>query len=341
MRILVTGGAGFVGTNVASHFASEGHQVVVLDNLSRRGVAANRDWLLRHHPSIEFIEGDIRDPQAVARVVRGADRVFHLAAQVAVTTSVTDPQSDFEINLTGTFNMLEALRQHAPRATFFFTSTNKVYGGLEDLNVVRQGERYAFETQPEGVSEERVLDFHSPYGCSKGAADQYVRDYARIYGLKTVVFRMSCIYGPHQCGNEDQGWVAHFAREALAGGGLSIFGDGRQVRDILYVQDLVRAFAAAAEASDVTAGQIYNIGGGPENAISLLELISELEEITGRTIRTTFQDWRPGDQRIYVTNVSRAYREFGWRPEISKRAGLRQLVEFLRAGSEAAASVSG
>lgn len=337
MRILVTGGAGFVGTNVASYFASQGHQVVVLDNLSRRGVTDNRDWLLRHHPDIEFVEGDIRDQATVARVVRGADLIYHLAAQVAVTTSVTDPQSDFDINLSGTFNMLEALRLHAPQAAFFFTSTNKVYGGLEDLNVVRQGERYAFETQPQGVSEDRVLDFHSPYGCSKGAADQYVRDYGRIYGLKTVVFRMSCIYGPHQCGNEDQGWVAHFAREALLGGHLTIYGDGRQVRDILYVQDLVRAFATAAEQIDVTAGQIFNIGGGPENAISLLELIAELESLTGNTIPVSWEAWRPGDQRIYVTDVTRAGQEFGWRPSVSKVEGLRRLVDFLRTTQEAAA----
>lgn len=337
MRVLITGGAGFVGTNLAHHFAQSGHQVVVLDNLSRRGVTDNLAWLRAQPGSIEFIEGDVRNSQTVADAVKGVDRIFHLAAQVAVTTSVVDPVTDFEVNLRGTVNVLEAARQHAPEAPLFYTSTNKVYGGMEDVTVVQRGERYAYEDLPLGVSEERPLDFHSPYGCSKGGADQYVRDYARIYNLPTVVFRMSCIYGPHQCGNEDQGWVAHFAREALAGGRLTIFGDGMQVRDILYVQDLVRAFVTAADAIHVTAGQVYNIGGSAENSVSLLELITELEGITGRAIRPDFQDWRPGDQRIYVTDVRKAGREFGWHPTISKAEGLRRMVDWFASSEKAPA----
>ncbi|MGV3720851.1 MAG: SDR family NAD(P)-dependent oxidoreductase [Actinomycetota bacterium] len=330
MRVLITGGAGFIGTNLASELAQQGHRVAVFDNLARNGVAANLEWLRSRHQNVEFIEGDVRDARAVCDAVRGAERIYHLAAQVAVTTSVTDPRTDFEINLLGAVNVLEAARQFAPESPFFFTSTNKVYGGMEDLTIVRQGERYGYESLPGGISEERPLDFHSPYGCSKGGADQYVRDYSRIYNLPTVVFRMSCIYGPHQCGNEDQGWVAHFAREALAGRGLSFYGDGRQVRDVLYVGDLVRAFQMAADAIDVTAGQVFNIGGGPENTTSLLELVSDLEILCGHEVPVNYAPWRPGDQRIYVSDVRKAGSTFGWTPRISRSEGVRLLVSWLR-----------
>jgi CDP-paratose 2-epimerase len=336
MRVLITGGAGFVGTNLAHHFARTGHQVVLLDNLSRKGVDANLEWLRRQPGSIEFVQGDIRDPQVVSEVVKGAERIYHLAAQVAVTTSVVDPVTDFEVNLLGTVNLLEAARKHAPEAPLFYTSTNKVYGGMEDVTVVQRGERYEYEDLPLGVSEERPLDFHSPYGCSKGGADQYVRDYARIYNLPTVVFRMSCIYGPHQCGNEDQGWVAHFAREALAGRGLSFYGDGRQVRDVLYVADLVRAFEMAADAIDKTAGEVFNIGGGAENTTSLLKLVAELEETCKTSIPVHYAPWRPGDQRIYVSDIRKAAAVFGWTPRFSAREGVHNLVQWLRgAGSDA------
>jgi CDP-paratose 2-epimerase len=330
MRVLITGGAGFIGTNLASELARNGHHVAVFDNLARNGVAANLEWLCAQHANVEFIQGDVRDASAVCDAVRGAERIYHLAAQVAVTTSVTDPRTDFEINLLGAVNVLEAARQLAPEAPFFFTSTNKVYGGMEDLTVVQRGERYAYEALPGGISEERPLDFHSPYGCSKGGADQYVRDYSRIYNLPTVVFRMSCIYGPHQCGNEDQGWVAHFAREALAGRGLSFYGDGRQVRDVLYVGDLVRAFQMAADQIDVTAGQVFNIGGGPENTTSLLELVADLESLCGHAVPVSYAPWRPGDQRIYVSDVRKAGSTFGWTPRISRGEGVRLLVSWLR-----------
>ncbi len=330
MRVLITGGAGFIGTNLADALCRQGHQVTVYDNLSRRGVESNARWLRQEHPQLEFIEGDVRNVADLESACRGVQQVYHLAAQVAVTTSVQDPRSDFDVNLLGTLNLLEAVRRGAPEAPVFYTSTNKVYGGMEDLPVELQGERYAYATLPEGVSEQRPLDFHSPYGCSKGGADQYVRDYARIYGLRTVVFRMSCIYGPHQCGNEDQGWVAHFARCALQGAGVNIYGDGKQVRDILYVEDLVRAFRMAAEAIDRTAGHVYNIGGGPENTVSLLELLSVLEELCGHSIPRSFSDWRPGDQRIYVTNVQSACNDFGWHPEVSRLEGISRLFQWLK-----------
>lgn len=329
MRILITGGAGFIGTNLSAALAEQGHNVVVLDNLSRSGVAENARWLVDSFPQVQIIQGDVRDYSVVQDAVRRADQIFHLAAQVAVTTSVADPRSDFEINLLGTLNLLEAARQLAPEAPFFFTSTNKVYGGMEDVTVIQRGDRYEYEHLRTGVPESRIIDFHSPYGCSKGAADQYVRDYARIYGLRTVVFRMSCIYGPHQCGNEDQGWVAHFAREALAGRGVNIYGDGRQVRDVLYVTDLVRAFLQATERLDVTSGEIYNIGGGPENTVSLLELLAQLESLTGHPITTTFAPWRPGDQRVYVTDVRRAAEHFGWAPTVSRQEGVARLTSWL------------
>ncbi len=330
MQILLTGGAGFIGANLADHLAHQGHAVRVFDNLSRVGVEENAAWLSRQHPGIEFVRGDIRLKDPVEEACRGVDRVYHLAAQVAVTTSVREPREDFEVNLLGSVNLLEAVRRVCPHATFFYTSTNKVYGGMEDVGVVKDGDRYAYVGLPNGVPESRSLDFHSPYGCSKGGADQYVRDYARIYGLRSVVFRMSCIYGPHQCGNEDQGWVAHFARQAISGGEISIYGDGRQVRDILYVEDLVRAFDMAAAAIDRTAGQVYNIGGGPHQTTSLRELIAQLESICGVHIPVSYGEWRPGDQRIYVTDIRRAATEFGWAPLVDRQEGVRRLVDWLR-----------
>jgi CDP-paratose 2-epimerase len=268
-------------------------------------------------------------------VIAPADVVYHLAAQVAVTTSVTDPRPDFEINALGAFNALEAARLGGKQPVFIFTSTNKVYGGMEDAVIVEQPTRYAYRDLPQGVDESRNLDFHSPYGCSKGAADQYVRDYARIYGIRSVVFRMSCIYGPRQFGNEDQGWVAHFIIAALLGRSLSIYGDGKQVRDILYVADLVRAFDLATKHIDVTAGQVYNIGGGMANTISIWsEFAPILEELTGRRMDVTYGDWRPGDQQVYVSNTAKALREFGWKPEVDRIEGIHRLAEWVRANRE-------
>src|SRR5215472_5761294 len=261
MRALVTGGIGFIGTNLSNRLLRDGHEVILFDNISRAGVRKNLDWLRsKHRNRIQFIEGDVREFGAVDGAMKGVDTIFHLAAQVAVTTSVANPLVDFSVNAQGTLNVLEVARRRNPMPVVVSTSTNKVYGGLEHVQVVERSSRYEFENLPHGVSETCPLDFHSPYGCSKGAADQYVRDYHRIYGLPSVVLRMSCIYGPHQCGTEDQGWVAHFALTSLRGGQLTIYGDGKQVRDLLYVDDLVELMARACADVKHTAGQIYNVG---------------------------------------------------------------------------------
>ena len=330
--IVVTGGAGFIGSNLASGLLDRGDNVIVFDSLARPGSELNLRWLQNRYPGVEYVRGDVRDDQAVKQVIARADLVYHLAAQVAVTTSVEDPTTDFEVNALGTFNVLEAARQSVRRPTLVFTSTNKVYGGIDDVAVVERPSCYEFEDLPDGISEEQPLDFHSPYGCSKGAADQYVRDYARIYDLPTVVFRMSCIYGPRQFGNEDQGWLAHFIIAAVTGRPLTIYGDGKQVRDILFVEDLVRAFQLADERIDVTAGQVYNIGGGPTNALAVWhDFAPILGELMGRQPDVCFGDWRPGDQRCYVSDVRKAARDLGWQPRVDKVAGIRRLWEWVTA----------
>jgi CDP-paratose 2-epimerase len=332
--VLITGGAGFVGTNLAHRLLSLGRRVIVLDNLSRAGVEENLRWLQATHPRrLDVERADVRDAAAVRRVVRAAGQVFHFAAQVAVTTSLADPVHDFEVNARGTLNVLEALRAEADPPPLVFTSTNKVYGGFEDLSLRRGGQRYepADDTvRSRGIDERRPLDFHSPYGCSKGAADQYVADYARTFSLPTVVFRMSCIYGPHQFGNEDQGWVAHFLICALQGRPLTIYGDGGQVRDILFVSDLVDAFLLAQDQMDDLAGGAYNMGGGPTNTISLLELLDLVEELHGERPSVEFEDWRTGDQRYYVSDTARFERMTGWRPRLEVREGVSRLYSWLR-----------
>jgi CDP-paratose 2-epimerase len=330
MRILVTGGCGFIGTNAALALAGRGDEVVVLDNLSRRGSERNRETL-DGSERVSVVEGDVRDGEAVAQAVGGCDAVIHLAAQVAVTTSVLEPRHDFEVNALGTINVLEACRQSGRRPTVLFASTNKVYGGMEEVGVLAKADRYEYESLPDGVPESFPLDFHSPYGCSKGAADQYVRDYSRIYGLPTAVFRMSCIYGPHQFGNEDQGWVAHFAISALRGDSLSIYGDGKQVRDVLYVDDLVAVYLRALDRPEALDSLVVNVGGGPASTLTLLGLIDRLEALTGRPISRTFGDWRAGDQRIYVSDIRKAEQELGWAPQIGVDEGIRSLVGWLEA----------
>jgi CDP-paratose 2-epimerase len=331
MKILITGGAGFIGCNTALHFARAGHKVTVFDNLSRSGTALNLRYLLEQEPGIRFVHGDVRHRDEVEAVMRGGgfDVVFHLAAQVAVTTSVRNPREDFEINAAGAFNMLEAMRVHCPEGIAVYSSTNKVYGGMTDLAVCQREGHYEFRDLPEGVAEDRPLDFHSPYGCSKGAADQYFRDYHRIYGLRTVVFRQSCIYGFRQFGIEDQGWVAWFTIAAALRAPLTIYGDGRQVRDVLFVTDLVRAYELAVRQIRRTAGEVYNIGGGGHR-LSLLELLRYLEAYTGKRIPVKFADWRPGDQKVYVSDIRKAARDFGWQPEISVAAGVRKLHAWVK-----------
>jgi CDP-paratose 2-epimerase len=329
-EMLVIGGAGFIGINAADRFAADGWRVTVLDNLSRRGAERNLEWLRRRR-NIGFIKADIRDATAMDRALseRRYDAVLHLAAQVAVTSSVVNPREDFEINALGTLNVLEAIRQHAPGASIIFASTNKVYGKLEALDVVERNGRYAYAEADRGVAEDRGLDFHSPYGCSKGAADQYMIDYSRIYGMKTTVFRQSCIYGPHQFGVEDQGWVAWFAIAALLGKKLTIYGDGKQVRDVLHVDDLLSAYAAVLERPDTAAGQSFNIGGGPANTLSLLELIELLQRRLGAPIAPAFADWRPGDQRVYVSDIAKLHHLLDWQPQIGVAQGVGQLVEWI------------
>jgi CDP-paratose 2-epimerase len=333
MNHLITGGAGFIGCNLADALLARGEQVTIFDNLSRPLTNLNLDWLQqRHGERLQFIQADVRDAAAVVAAVSGHDTVFHLASQVAVTTSVKDPRSDFEINALGTFNVLEAARQATHRPIIFYASTNKVYGGMEDVRVVEQDTRYAYADMPEGVPENHVLDFHSPYGCSKGSADQYVRDYSRIYDLKTVVFRQSCIYGPRQMGVEDQGWAAHFVIAAVMGRPISIYGDGKQVRDMLYIDDLVAAYLAALERIDRVSGRIYNVGGGPANALSVwLEFGPLLERLTGNQIDVRYGEWRPGDQPVYISAISKAEQELGWRPQVDVAEGIARLVRWVQA----------
>ena len=328
---LITGGAGFIGSNLAKYLLSRGWRVRILDNLSRRGSEKNLEWLTGdNQEGLEISQGDIRDQFVVEEAVKGIGVVFHLAAQVAVTTSVYDPRTDFEINAAGTVNVLEALRRTNSEAVLLYTSTNKVYGGIEEAIIVKEDTRYTYQDLPFGVSEEQPLDFHSPYGCSKGAADQYVRDYARIYGLRTVVFRMSCIYGNRQLGNEDQGWVAHFMISAIAGRNISIYGDGKQVRDLLYVEDLIKAFQSAIDCIDVSCGQVYNIGGGPENTVSVWAEFGEIiAEYLGRSIAVEYSGWRPGDQLVYMSDIRKAKQQLGWAPRISVRQGTSRLWGWL------------
>jgi len=330
---LITGGAGFVGTNLAHHLLSRGEPVVLLDNLSRPGVERNVEWLCATHPGGVRVEvADVRDAAAVARAVAQARVVFHFAAQVAVTTSLAAPREDFEINAQGTLNVLEALRQLPDPPPLIYTSTNKVYGGLDDIALQRRADRYEpvdSEVRWHGIDESRPLAFHTPYGCSKGAADQYVLDYARSFGLETVVFRMSCIYGPHQCGTEDQGWVAHFALRALDGRPITVYGDGRQVRDVLFIDDLLSAFDLACANLSRLSGRAFNIGGGPANSVSLLEVVDAIGRITGRRPALEFAEWRAGDQRYYVSDMRGFQEATGWAPSVSLEEGLGRLCEWI------------
>lgn len=332
-RVLITGGAGFVGCNLADALLRRGDEVILFDNLSRRGVERNVEWLRQRHGSdFRLVRADVRDAGALAQAAAGTDVIFHLASQVAVTTSVVDPRTDFEINALGTFNALEAARAAKTSPIFVFASTNKVYGRMEDVAVVERDSRYEYRDHPDGIAEDRPLDFHSPYGCSKGAADQYARDYHRIYGLPTIVFRMSCIYGPRQFGTEDQGWVAHFIISEVMGRPITIYGNGKQVRDILWVEDLVAAFLSAVEHIEVTAGQVYNIGGGPERAMSVwMEFRGILASLFGRPVEAAaWGNWRPGDQPVYISDTRKAACHFGWQPTFSKEEGIKRLLEWVQ-----------
>ncbi len=329
-KILITGGAGFVGCNAARYFGERNWNVTVLDNLSRAGTENNLEWL-RDETAFDFTKADVRDRAAVDRIVSEGkfDAVVHLAAQVAVTTSVIDPRADFEANALGTFNMLDAVRRFRPEAAFIFASTNKVYGKIVTAESALNGSRYEYTNRPHGISEDEPLDFLSPYGCSKGAADQYVLDFARIYGIPATSFRQSCIYGTRQFGVEDQGWVAWFAIASLLGRDITIYGDGKQVRDVLHVDDLLRAYEAAIRAPEKVAGEAFNVGGGPGKVMSLLELIAMLEKKLGRKIPLKFDKWRPGDQQVYISDIRKLDRLLGWKPEKSAGDGISELIEWV------------
>jgi CDP-paratose 2-epimerase len=340
--VLVTGGAGFIGSNLADRLARDGHEVLVYDALARPGVEANLAWLQARHPRrVSAVVADIRDEGELNRAAAEAGAVFHLAAQVAVTTSMVDPGADFAVNLQGTFAVLEALRRRGEAVPVVFASTNKVYGDLADVALEREGDAYAPRDpalRARGIGEDRPLDLHTPYGCSKGAADQYVLDYARSFGLPTAVLRMSCIYGPRQMGTEDQGWIAHFLIRALRGEPISVYGDGCQVRDVLDVGDAVAAYLSAWARIGAVKGRAFNLGGGPANAVSLRQVIAFIGELTGRPVEARYADWRAGDQRYYVSDTRRAARELGLRPARPWREGVSALARWLREEHAAAAA---
>lgn len=333
-KFFITGGAGFIGSNYAYRLLQRGEQVTIFDNLSRDGASRNLKWLEESFgpKSFRLIVADVRESARLTEAIRESDVIVHLAGQVAVTTSVTHPRQDFEANALGTFNVLEAARLSGENPILLYASTNKVYGGMEDVPVVERPTRWEYASLPHGCPESQPLDFHSPYGCSKGTGDQYVRDYARIYGLRSVVFRQSCIYGPRQFGIEDQGWVAWMVIAAITGRQITIYGDGKQIRDVLYVDDLLNAYDAAIERIETAAGQVYNIGGGPGNAMSIwAEFGPLLESLLGRSIPVARGDWRPGDQKVFIADIRKAERDLGWKPKIGVREGVTRLFDWVQA----------
>jgi CDP-paratose 2-epimerase len=331
-QYLVTGGGGFIGSNYVHRLLERGEKVTIYDNLSRAGALRNLEWLRQTHgeKAFDVIVADVRAADRIAEAAGGAVVIVHLAGQVAVTTSVIDPRDDFESNAIGTFNVLEAARLSGRNPIFIYASTNKVYGGMEDVELAEEATRWRYKDLVNGCPETQPLDFHSPYGCSKGAGDQYVRDYARMYGLPTVVMRQSCIYGLRQFGIEDQGWVAWFIIAAAMDRPITIYGDGKQVRDILYVDDLLNAYDLAIEKIDISKGRVYNLGGGPDNVMSVwAEFGPKLENLLGNTIEVARGDWRPGDQRVFYADVRKAGTELGWKPKIAVEEGVQKLFEWV------------
>jgi len=332
-RILITGGAGFIGSNLTDHFLKKGSEVIVFDNLSRKNVDKNLDWLRKKHKKgLTFVKADVRDYNSLLNVCKDVNMIFHTAAQTTVTNSIKDPKEDFEINALGTLNVLEAARQSNTNPIIIYTSTNKVYGNnVNKIPLVEKKTRYEFADSkfksgiPEDFSTD--ADAHTPYGCSKYMGDLYMRDFHDIFGLKTVTFRMSCIFGHRQFGSEGQGWIAHFITSSILNRPLTIFGDGKQVRDILFIDDLIRVFELVMEKIKETKGKGFNIGGGPMNTISLLELLSLLESF-GLKPKYSFDDWRPTDQKVYISDIRRAS-EFGWKPQISPKEGIQRLYNWI------------
>lgn len=330
-NLLITGGAGFIGSNLAGYFLEKSFNVTIFDNFQRIGTRDNAKWLMKQYPQINIIEGDIRDFKRVKKAVSSQNIIFHLCAQVAVTTSVIDPRTDFEINALGTFNLLEGIRLLNTKPIVIYSSTNKVYGGMEQIRIVEKDSQYRYKDLPYGISEEFSLDFHSPYGCSKGAADQYVRDYGRIYGIPTVVFRQSCIYGPRQFGVEDQGWIAWFIIALTLKKQIAVYGDGKQVRDVLFIDDLVELFDIAVKKIDQARGKIYNVGGGIKNTLSVWSDFGKiLERLFDRKIAPKFEDWRPGDQKVYVSDIRYVEKDLGWRPKLTVEEGIYKLYNWVQ-----------
>jgi len=327
---LITGGAGFIGTNAAAYYLKKGNKVVVYDNLSRAGAKQNLNWLKKQGGDLVFVKGDIRDDKKLLETFKkyGPDLVLHLAAQVTMVTSVENPREDFEINALGTFNLLEAMRNTKSKAAALYSSTNKVMGELLHIPVLEKEKRYDYKNI-KGVNESFPLDFFGPYGWSKGTGDQYFFDYARIFGLNTIVFRQSGIYGSHQFGIEEQGWLAWFCNALLFDKPVTIFGNGKQVRDVLYIDDLLRAFDLALKNIKKTRGKAYNVGGGPKFSLSIWELFEILEKLAGKKFNYKFGPWRPGDQKVYISDVSKAKKDFGWSPTISPKEGVKNLYKWI------------
>jgi CDP-paratose 2-epimerase len=336
-KYFVTGGAGFIGSNYVHRLVQRGDQVTIFDNLSRGGSPRNVAWLEESFGKDAFrlIVGDLRDADLIQDSAKDADVIVHLAGQVAVTTSVINPRDDFEANALGTFNALEAARLSERNPVFIYSSTNKVYGGMEDVEVIEEATRWLYKNLEYGCSEEQPLDFHSPYGVSKGSGDQYTRDYSRIYGLRSVVFRQSCIYGPRQFGVEDQGWLAWMMIAAVTGKQITVYGDGKQVRDVLHVNDLLNAYDLAVEKIDEIKGEVYNIGGGTRNVMAIwAEFGPILERLIGRKIEVARDDWRPGDQRVFYADFRKAQRELGWEPKIDLEEGMELLFDWINQNRE-------
>ena len=336
MKYLVTGGCGFLGSNLAAQVLKQGNELVVFDNLYRYGSNLNLDWL-RSLGEFQFIHADIRNTNDVERAIKEVKPavIFHLAGQVAMTTSVANPRLDFEVNVLGSFNLLEAVRQHSPESAIIYSSTNKVYGDLEYIEYQETEKRYVCPQYPKGFDESVTLDFHSPYGCSKGAADQYMLDYARMFGLKTVVFRHSSIYGGRQFSTYDQGWIGWFCQKALEAKTnpdvepFTISGNGKQVRDVLYASDAVECYMAAVEKMDLVRGQVFNIGGGMDNSLSLLELFDVLEELVDVRLKYRQLPPRSSDQKVFVADIAKTNKFLGWLPNVGARAGVRRMLEWL------------
>lgn len=329
---LIIGGAGFIGSNFSEKLLIDNNNVTIFDNLSRKGTAENIDRLEKKYKNkLKIIKSDIRKySEELRKAIESNDVVHHLAGQVAVTSSVRDPREDFEINALGTFNVLEAIRNSSNKPMMIYASTNKVYGGMTEIKIEKENNRYKYKELPQGIKEDQLLDFYSPYGCSKGSGDQYVRDYARIFKLKTVVMRQSCIYGANQYGIEDQGWVAWFSIAAILNQQITLFGDGMQVRDVLEVNDLFDAWKLAEEKIEIASGEVFNVGGGANQSISLLDLIALLEMELKIKIDLKYDDWRPGDQPVYISDIGKIKSKLNWEPKTGYKEGIIKLIKWCR-----------